>query len=232
MKRVLSLLTGGVLVILVSACQSVPDNPAIPSGMAAYDAIPEMAGNRAQETGVMVPGDLLSIIVLQEPELSLEKVAVDDAGTIQMPLLGEVVAAGRTPGEFTRELTRRLGAKYLRNPQLTVNVIERAPRTITVEGEVERPGIFAVKPGTTLLGALAMAQSPSELARQDAIFVFRRVDGQRFGARFDLRELRTGLAPDPEILPGDTVVVGFSDSKSAFRDFLRATPLLNVFTLF
>ncbi len=195
-------------------------------------AIPEMAESRVQDSGIMVPGDLLAIIVMQEPGLSLEKVAVDDTGTIQMPLLGEVIAAGRTPGEFTRELTRQLGAKYLRDPQLTVNVIERAPRTITVEGEVERPGLFPVKPGITLLGALALAQSPSELARQDAIFVFRRIDGQRYGARFDLRELRTGLAPDPEILPGDTVVVGFSDSKSAFRDFLRATPLLNVFTLF
>ena len=191
-----------------------------------------MAENRAQETGVMAPGDLLSILVLQEPQLSLDKVAVDDAGTIQMPLLGEVRAAGLTPGEFTQELTRRLAAKYLRNPQLTVNVIERVERTITVEGEVKRAGIYSVKPGITLLGALAMAQSPSELARQDAIFVFRRTGGQRYGARFDLRQLRTGLVPDPEILPGDTIVVGFSDSKSAFRDFLRATPLLNVFTLF
>lgn len=232
MKRVGNFLIGGILAILVSACQSAPDNSVIPSGMAAYDAIPEMAGNRAQGQGVMVPGDELSIMVMQEPELSLSKVAVDEAGTIQMPLLGEVVAAGLTPGELTRELTRRLGARYLRNPQLTVNVIERAPRTITVEGEVERPGMFAVKPGVTLLGALALAQSPTELARQDAIFVFRRIDGQRQGARFDLRELRTGLVPDPEILPGDTIVVGFSNSKSAFRDFLRATPILNVFTVF
>lgn len=232
MKPVLNFLIGGMLAISVAACQSAPHNPAIPSGMAAYDAIPERAENRAQESGVMVPGDQLSILVMQEPELSLGKVAVDDAGTIQMPLLGEVIAAGLTPGELGRELTRRLGARYLRNPQLTVNVIERAPRTITVEGEVERPGMFAVKPGVTLLGALALAQSPTELARQDAIFVFRRIEGQRHGARFDLRELRTGLVPDPEVLPGDTIVVGFSNSRSAFRDFLRATPILNVFTVF
>lgn len=232
MKHLLNLAAIGALAVSVSACQSAPDNPSIPSGLAAYGAIPEDADNHAQESGVLAPGDLMSIIVLQEPGLSLERVAVDDAGTVQMPLLGEVVAAGRTPGEFTAELTRLLGARYLRSPQLTVNVIERAPRTITVEGEVERPGMFPVRPGTTLLGALALAQSPSELARQDAIFVFRRIDGQRFGARFDLRQLRSGLVPDPEILPGDTVVVGFSGSKSAFRDFLRATPLLNIFTLF
>lgn len=232
MKRDLSLLVAGGLALLVSACQSGPDNPSIPSGADAYTAIPEYAESRAQTSGALVPGDVLSIIVLQEPELSLERVAVDDAGTIQMPLLGEMAAAGRTPREFTRQLTDQLGARYLRNPQVTVNVIERTARTITVEGEVERPGIFAVKPGITLLGALALAQSPSEFAREDSIFVFREVDGQRYGARFDLRELRNGLAPDPEILPGDIVVVGFSSSKSAFRDFLRATPLLNVFTLF
>ncbi|MDZ4307495.1 polysaccharide biosynthesis/export family protein [Allopontixanthobacter sp.] len=232
MKAVLNLLAASGLALGVSACQSGPDNPSIPSGIAAYDAIPEKADNSAQVSGVMAPGDVLSISILQEPELRLEKVAIDDGGTIQMPLLGEVMVAGLTPAEFARELTDRLGARYLRNPQLTVNVIERAARTVTVEGEVDRPGIFAVKPGITLLGALALAESPSELARDDSIFVFRQVDGKRYGARFDLRELRNGLAPDPEILPGDTVVVGFSNSKSAFRDFLRATPLLNIFTVF
>lgn len=232
MTRVSKLLAISGLLLFVSACQSGPDNPSIPSGADAYASIPEFADNSAQESGIMAPGDVLSIAVLQEPELSLERVAVDVSGTIQMPLLGEVMAAGLTPREFTRELTDRLGARYLRHPELTVNVIERAERTITVEGEVERPGIFAVKPGITLLGALALAQSPSEFAKQDAIFVFRKVGGQRYGARFNLNELRNGLAPNPEILPGDTVVVGYSNSKSAFRDFLRATPLLNVFTLF
>ena len=62
--------------------------------------------------------------------------------------------------------------------------------------------------------------------------VFRTVNGQRMGAVFDLQQIRTGAAPDPQILDGDTIVVGYSAVKGAFRDFLAASALLNLFTVF
>ncbi len=62
--------------------------------------------------------------------------------------------------------------------------------------------------------------------------VFRTLNGQRMGAVFDLRRIRTGSAPDPQIVDGDVVVVGFSQLKGAYRDFLAATPLLGLFTIF
>ncbi len=219
-------------IVALGGCQSMPDNPAVPTGIAAYDNIPVQAGNDDQQTGVLVAGDALAIKVLREPDLSFDRVVVDESGSIQMPLIGSVTVAGLTPAGVAQELTNRLGARYLRGPQISVNVVERVGRTVTVEGEVERPGIFAIAPDTTLLGALALAQSPTQLAKRDSIFVFRQVDGRRLGARFDLGQLRSGLVPDPQILPGDTIVVGFSASKSAFQDFLRATPLLNIFTFF
>ncbi len=51
-------------------------------------------------------------------------------------------------------------------------------------------------------------------------------------AVFDLKQIRAGQAPDPQIIDGDIVVVGFSSVKGAFRDFLQAAPLLNVFSYF
>jgi polysaccharide export outer membrane protein len=62
--------------------------------------------------------------------------------------------------------------------------------------------------------------------------VFRVIDGHRTGAVFDLNSIRAGREPDPELIGGDVVVVGFSSVKGAFRDFLTAAPLLSVFRPF
>ena len=104
--------------------------------------------------------------------------------------------------------------------------------SIAVEGQVKAPGVFPVGPNETLLTSLARAGSPGQTAKLDEVVVFRTVNGQRMGAVFDLQQIRTGAAADPQILDGDTIVVGYSAVKGAFRDFLAASPLLNLFTVF
>lgn len=217
---------------LLAGCQTVPSNPALPSGAAAYEAIPVSSPEGDQLADRIGPGDVLAITVLEEPELSFDRITVDQRGQFQMPLIGAVAAAGLDPDTLARTLTERLGARYLRNPRVAVNLVESAARTVVVEGEVEQPGIYPVTGRLTLLGALALARSPTELARRDEIFVFRNQGAERIGARFDLAQLRSGLVADPQILPGDTVVVGHSARRALVQDFLRAAPLINVFTIF
>lgn len=221
-----------VLGALMAACQSGADAPTLPYGPAAYEVIPVETASAGLRAAELSPGDVLSVRVLQEPDLSLDDITVSPAGYIQMPLIGEIRAEGRTAAELSQQITAALGERYLRDPNVAVNIVSQTARTVTVEGEVENPGIYAVQRDTTLLGALALAQSPTQLAKRDEIFVFRNVDGQRMGARFELESLRNGVAPNPQILPGDIVVVGYSARRAMFQDFLRATPLLNVFTLF
>ena len=79
---------------------------------------------------------------------------------------------------------------------------------------------------------MALAKSTTKVAKLDEVVVFRVIDGQRAGAQFDLREIRAGNAPDPVILPGDTIVVGFDSLKGAFREFLASGPLLYFFKSF
>ena len=62
--------------------------------------------------------------------------------------------------------------------------------------------------------------------------LFREIAGKRVGARFDLKEIRSGRAADPQIVGGDTIVVGYSSTKGAFRDFVLTAPLLNLFYIF
>jgi polysaccharide export outer membrane protein len=176
------------------------------------------------------PGDALAISVLGEPDLKLDDITVSEAGTLQLPLAGEVHAEGLTSGELTGVVTQQL-SRYLRNPKVAINLTKPVVRTVSVEGEVDKPGVFAITRETTLLSALALAQSPSQLAKHDEIFVFRKIDGQQAGARFDLLQLRSGLAPDPQILPDDVVVVGKSAKRAAFEDILRAAPFFNVFAI-
>ena len=58
------------------------------------------------------------------------------------------------------------------------------------------------------------------------------INGRRMAARFDLGKIRAGRAPDPQVLAGDVVVVGYSALRGVYRDVLQAAPLLNVFTQF
>jgi polysaccharide export outer membrane protein len=201
----------------------------LPSGDAAYAAIAVPTAPTSDY--LIVPGDTLTVRVFQEPELSTDEVAVDGGGNIQMPLVGEIAAARRSPTAVSAEITTRLRERYLVNPQVTVSVKKPAMRTVSVEGQVVKPGVYEIDRTATLLSAVAKAESPTRVARLTDVVVFRTIDGNRAAARFNLADIRAARAPDPAILGGDVVVVGFSHGKGAFRDFLQAAPLFNLFYL-
>jgi polysaccharide export outer membrane protein len=154
---------------------------------------------------------------------------VDSTGFVQVPLIGQVIAAGVSPEELRAEITRRLGARFIRDPQVSVSITERAKARFAVEGQVEDPGVYEADATTTLLAAIAQAGSPNRVAKNSEVMVFRVIDGRRLGARFDLDQIRSGRADDPQIIGGDTVVVGYSGSKGFWRDVRETAPLLNLF---
>lgn len=223
--------TGAALIViaalsLAGGCASPGPSP-LPEGPAAYEAIPEHAVREQQD--MIGPGDKLAIKVLGEPELSSDGYVVESSGYVQIPLLGDVIAAGQTSRELAADLARRLGSKFIRNPSVTVAIVDRPMSTYTVEGDVTAPGVYPATEATTLLTAMAQAKSPTKTAKTGDILVFRTINGQRAGGRFNLGDIRRGRAPDPQILPGDTVVVVNSAAKTAWRDFLTAVPVFNIF---
>lgn len=202
----------------------------LPSGPAAYEVIPVKAMDEMVAQRIR-PGDKLSISVFGEPELSRNDYIVDGSGFLQVPLIGQVIASGVTPEELRLEVARRLGARFIRDPQVSVALVERAKARFAVEGQVEDPGVYEAEATTTLLAAIAQAGSPSRTAKNSEVMVFRILDGRRMGARFDIDQIRTGKADDPQIIGGDTVVVGYSRSKGFWRDVRETAPLLNLFYL-
>ncbi len=212
----------------VSGCiRTVPTY--LPTNDAAYQAISKGVPTALPADYPIQAGDKIRISVFQEPDLSADEVLVDPAGNISLPLLGQIHAAGTTPARLGSQLQSAYGARYLRNPQVSIGMVEAVQRVASVEGEVKQPGQYPVSPDATLLAMLAQARSPTTTAKLSEVLIFRTVDGQRMGGRFDAAMIRAGRAEDPRILPGDLIVVGYSRVQGGYRDLLQAVPLFSVF---
>ncbi len=177
-------------------------------------------------------GDKLNVRVFQVDDLSFEGMVVDTSGNINLPLIGAVRGAGRTAGEMSTDVAGRLAARYLRDPQVTVTVMEAASQKITIDGAVTKPGVYEMRGSTSLLQAVAMAEGPSRVADLTKVAVFRSIDGRRSVAIFDLSAIRQGRATDPQVLGDDVIVVDTSRLNSALREFVGALPAFSAFAYF
>lgn len=216
--------------LLASCSNSLYDS--LPARDAAYKVIPVQVSAQDRASYLLGAGDELSLTVVSEPDLSVGKLVIDDSGNIQVPLIGEMNVLGLSAGAASRMIEQAYGRKYLRNPQVALNLTAPAQRMLSVEGQVTKAGVFPMTPDMTLLSAIAMAESTSKNARLDEVVVFRTRNDEHLVARFDLERIRAGLDPDPQMLPGDRVVVGFSHAKAIYHDFLTTAPFFNIFTRF
>lgn len=172
------------------------------------------------------PFDKLTIDVFGVEELSGREYQVDAAGRLSFPLVGVVDVNGKVPGEVEAELASGLQRAHIRNPQVTVNLKEAVSRIVTVEGQVRKPGLYPVIGRLSLMGAVARAEGTDEFAKLDDVVVFRSVAGQRYATLYNLRAIRHGAYPDPEIFAGDVVMVGDSPGRRLFKDILSVLPAL------
>jgi polysaccharide export outer membrane protein len=173
------------------------------------------------------PSDVVEVSVFKVPDLS-RTVQVADSGTINLPLVGEIPAAGRTPQDVERDLTKRLGDKYLQSPQVNVYVKEYNSQRATVDGSVKKPGVYPVHGDTTLLQLIATAEGLTDTAQSEVVVV-RNADGQRSAAKFNVDDIRAGKSKDPKISQGDIIIVSDSAGKVAYQNFLKVVPLTGLF---
>lgn len=153
------------------------------------------------------PDDVLDIMVWKQPQLS-GKVVVAADGTITIPLVNSVHAAGFTTAQLQAKVTRRL-APFIANPNVTVRVADARSQVIYVMGSVQRPGMFRLRPGEVLSQALAEAGGFTEFADPDAITITRHTpaDAQRIVINYE-RTMRGGdLSGDITLVAGDTIYV-------------------------
>lgn len=174
------------------------------------------------------PMDKISVSVFGASEMDREG-TIDAAGNFSMPLVGTVLAAGKTPDELASAIEEKLRGRYLRDPNVAVNIQEARSQMVTIDGEVRQPGLYPVLGRMTLQQAIATAQGASEAANIKNVIVFRTVDGQRMAAMFNLGDIRSGRLEDPQIYGNDIVVVGENATRKLFRDVALSFPLLGRF---
>jgi len=176
----------------------------------------------------IAPMDKLSIKVFKMEDLSGDY-DVDLAGNISLPLIGQLKAANLTTEQLDGQLTSKLGDKYLEHPDVSVAIKSSTAHVVTVDGAVKEGGSFPVGGPTSLIKAIAMAKGTTEDANNRRVAVFRTIGGQRQAAAFDLTSIRRGEAPDPQIYPGDIIVVDGSSVKAVQKQVLQSIPLLAIF---
>ena len=172
------------------------------------------------------PFDRLVIDVFGIEELSKLEVQIDASGRISFPLVGIIEVAGQTPGEIEGIIAARLRDRYVRDPQVTVNLKETVSQVVTVDGQVKQPGLYPVIGRMTLMRAIATARGVDEYAKLDDVVIFRNVEGQSLAALYNLGAIRRGQYTDPEVFANDIVIVGDSPSRRIFQFALQALPAI------
>lgn len=171
------------------------------------------------------PFDKLMVDVFGLPEFTRE-IQADAGGKIAFPLIGTLDATGKTPSELSAMIEQGLRRAHVRNPEVTVNIKEVASKFVTVDGEVQQPGVYPVTGKMSLIKAVATARGVSENAKLDDVVVFRTVGGKKMAALYNLKSIRKGYYEDPELFANDVVIVGDSPARRIFRDALQIVPTL------
>ncbi|MEO0871682.1 MAG: polysaccharide biosynthesis/export family protein [Pseudomonadota bacterium] len=216
--------------VLIGGCASTPEpvigaaviTPRADLGQADYTF-------KAPQTYSLRAGDIVSINVFREPDFSLESVRVGVDGIVSMPMLGGVKISGMTTSQVEALLNDRLGVVGLKNPRVAVNISEYASHLVTVEGGVERPGVYPFQPGARLSTAVALASGPRREANTEQVAVFRTRDDGVYIAKFDYGAISQGTMLDPVLEPNDRVVIGVDGLSLFYQDLLKALPAFGVF---
>jgi len=196
-------------------------------GLLRGTAFPAAASAATDQVHQLGPRDLIQIKVYQQPDLTQE-IRIDDDGTVTLPLVGQVPAAGMTVEAFARDLGARY-REFLLKPEITVFVKEYNKREmeISVLGEVGKSGYFRFAEKSTLLDILAQVGGLKPEGG-DRVIVLRPAKAGESGEAetfsFNAQELYTPSGVknlNIELRDGDTVMVPRADQYFIFGEVVR-----------
>lgn len=155
--------------------------------------------------------DMVQVSVWRNPELGITAPVRPD-GRISVPLVGDIVAGGRTPDAVAKDLQEKLGT-YIREPQVTVILTELRSHEylsrVRVTGAVRQPVSIPYRQGMTVLDAVLAAGGVTEFAAPDRSSLYRMSgdSSQAYGVQLD-NILKSGdLSTNYKVAPGDVITV-------------------------
>ena len=179
----------------------------------------------ADRPSLIGPLDTIQVDVFNVPELSRE-MQVDASGRISMPLAGTIDARGKTAEELAAAIEGSLRGRYVRNPEVTVNIKSSVSQVVTIDGQVVEPGLYPVTNQMTLMRAIASAKGLSEFAKQNEVVILRTVNDRKMAGLYNIGAIRRGVYDDPPVYANDVIIVGDSPQRRLFRDFVSLSPVL------
>jgi polysaccharide export outer membrane protein len=212
-------LIGGLLaVLLLAGCGGSSDTISAAAANAELQASGG-AGAAASAAGTMPngsqyvigAGDQLGISVYRAPELSVPSVPVRPDGRISMPLIPDIVAAGKTPTQLGKELEDRL-KEYVRDPIVTVMVtgfVGPFSRQVRVIGEATDPQAIPYRDNMTVLDVMIAVKGLTKYAAGNSAVIVRNIGGKRENIRVRLSDLLKDGDIDQNVAmqPGDTLII-------------------------
>ena len=184
-----------------------PRQAAEPARQAAIEAPRQAAAEAPRET--LGPGDTVRITVFQNPDLTTEA-RLSERGTIVFPLVGEVALGGRTPTDAGTQIADRLKkGQFLKNPQVSVAVMQVRSRQVSVLGHVAKPGRYPLDDASNRLTDLLAVAGGVAATGDDVVTVVLKRGEQVTRHEIDVPAMyRSGdLKANSEVQAGDTIYV-------------------------
>ena len=152
--------------------------------------------------------DILTVDVWKEPDLSVTEITVRPDGKISLPLIGEIKADGLTPKQLEDAVTEKF-KEYVASPMVSVVVKKINSLTVSIQGEVIKPGVYAFGSPITVLELLARAGGLNEWADEKNIAIIRSEGGKSKYYKFNYKEVSKGQRLQQNIVlkKGDIIIV-------------------------
>lgn len=193
------ILAGAVASLLLAGC------------MTSYPDAPQKTFMEEDKSEYLIgPGDNLQVFVWRNPDLTTS-VPVRPDGRISVPLIENVVAAGKTPSQLGEEIEGIL-KEFLQEPKVTIIVtgfVGPFAEQIRIVGEAGAPQAISYRKDMTILDAMIQAGGLTEFAAGNRAVIVRKVDGQENIYRVRLNDLLRGgdVSANVELVPGDVIII-------------------------
>ena len=153
-------------------------------------------------------GDNLLVGVYDDPKMPPITVTVTPDGKFSFPLIGIIVAGGKTPEQVRVEMETKL-RKYVSEPVVTCSIVEVKGNVAYVIGQVAKPGAIVMNPAVNVLQALSIAGGGNAYAKMDSVIVIRNTTSGQRTMKFHYSEVSSGknLEQNVQLESGDVVVV-------------------------
>jgi polysaccharide export outer membrane protein len=153
-------------------------------------------------------GDALLVGVYDDPKMPPINITVTPDGKFSFPLIGIMMAGGKTPEQVRVEMETKL-RKYVAEPVVTVTVTDVKGNVAYVIGQVTKPGAIVMNPALTVLQALSVAGGGNPYAKMDSIIIIRNTTGGQRVLNFRYGQVSSGknLEQNVQLEGGDVVVV-------------------------